>query len=50
MNKTIHLIFQEAKSMASSHYEDYIAITAIAMIVTLAFWLSFKNSSKLETE
>ena len=50
MNKTIHLIFQEAKSMASSNYEDYVALTSIAIIVAVAFWLSFKNSSKLETE
>jgi len=36
--------------MTSSHYEDYIALSAIAAVVAVAFWLSFKNNSKLETE
>jgi len=50
MNQTMKLVFQEAKNVTQNHFNEYIAIFAIASIVMVAFWLGFRKENKIETE
>lgn len=44
------LVFQEAKNMTHNQFNDYIAIFVITSIVMVAFWLSFRKETKIETK
>jgi len=50
MNKTMELVFQEAKNVTHNQFNEYIAILTITSIVVIAFWLSFKKENKIETK
>lgn len=50
MNKTVELIFQEAKNITHNQIDEYAAILTITSIVVIAFWLSFKKENKIETK